>query len=220
MKTSSAILFLVLLVAANCHSPPAVPEKRRLLLGMSPAQKEVFSKVLKAGIELMRGCAIAELEKYLPSILKNMGIDAHGIVNAIITFVIHAVDTLVGKRRRRANVMNKIGDGLYAIGSTMVKGARNAKHGIEVVGSKMKSVASKINTMTGGVLETALAQLGCPALMIAIKAGIAAAFPGIIIPSCVSNWFTDKCKDCVKGAFKRARLLRRLTTIRREIQKF
>jgi hypothetical protein len=220
MKTSSAILFLVLFVAANCHSPPAVPEKRRLMLGITPAQKELFVKVLKAGMELVRGCAIAELEKYLPSILKGMGIDAHGIVNAIIKFIIHAVETLVGKGRRRTNVLNKIGGGLQAIGGAMVKGARNAGHGIAVVGSSMKSFAKKLNSMTGGALEKALADLGCPALMVAIKAGIAAAFPGIIIPGCVSKWFTGKCKDTVKSAFKRARLLRRLTAIRREIQKF
>jgi phosphomannomutase len=89
-----------------------------------------------------------------------------------------------------------------------------------VVKSSMKSVAKKLSAMTGGVLETALGQLGCPALMVAIKAGIAGAFPGIIIPGCVSKWFTGKCKDTVKSAFKRARLLRRLTAIRREIQKF
>jgi hypothetical protein len=220
MKTSSTILCLVLLVAANCHSPPAVPEKRRLMLGMTPAQKELCVRVFKASMELLRGCAIAELEKYLPSILKGMGIDAHGIVNAIVKFIIHAVETLVGRRRRRTNVVNKIGDGLYAVGSAVIKGTRNAGHGLAAVGNSMKSFAKKLNAMTGGALEKALADLGCPALMVAIKAGIAAAFPGIVIPGCVSTWFTGKCKETVKSAFKRARLLRRLTAIRREIEKF
>ena len=221
MRTYTAILFLALLAASTCFSVPALPAKRRLGMGMSPAQKTTFLNVLKAGLSLLKKCAIDELNKYLPSVLKGMGISPDGIVEAIIKFTVHAVEAMVGgKRRRRSTVLGSIKGAVVAVGGTIAQGARGAAHGIGAVGSSMKSIASKLNKMTGGLVEKALSELGCPALMVAIKAGVLAAFPGIILPGCVSSWFTEKCKSTVASAFKRARLLRRLTAIRREIQKF
>jgi hypothetical protein len=50
-----------------------------------------------------------------------MGIDAHGIVNAIITFIIHAVDALAGKRRRMVNVLKKIEVGSKQLQALLLK---------------------------------------------------------------------------------------------------
>jgi hypothetical protein len=196
MRTYPAILFLALLVSVTCFSVPALPAKRRLGMGMSAAQKATFIDVLKDGLNAMKSCAIDELLKYLPSVLQGMGINPEGIIDAIMKFLIHAVESLIGtKRRRRVTVLGKVGGGVKAIANGMVKvggayldgaaavqgvivkGVRGAAHGIAAVGSSMKTLAKKLNAMTGGLLEKALSELGCPAIMVAIKAGVFAAFP-------------------------------------------
>jgi hypothetical protein len=125
-----------------------------------------------------------------------MGINPEGIVDAIMKFLIHAVESLMGKkRRRRVTVLGKVGGGIKTIANGMAQlggaylngmgdiqkvaiiGVKGVAKGMAAVGSSMKTLAKKLNAMTGGLLEKALSQLGCPAIMFAIKAGIFAAFP-------------------------------------------
>jgi hypothetical protein len=217
---SIAIFVLAILVASSIQSAPV----RRT--GMSSAQKAVLRKVLKAGIDLVRVCAKAELSSKFPAVLKKLGVNPDVVVDAIASLADKAVDAFV-KRNRRTGIMDKIKgaanglkDAVVSAGDAVKNAAKTAGAGIKAVAGPMKAAYSQIDKLTGGKLTEAIANLGCPALMKAIQAGIAAQFPGVVVPGCVVAWFTSKCKSMVTSALKRHRLLRRLASIRREVMAF
>jgi hypothetical protein len=88
------------------------------------------------------------------------------------------------------------------------------------IANSMQAAAKKLNERTGGGLAYCMANIGCPAVINAMKAGISALMLGIIVPYCIVSWFTHKCKEGVAMAFKRATLLRRLNALRRDIVNF
>ena len=225
---SIAIIVLAILVASSLQAAPA----RRT--GMTPAQAGILRTVLKAGIDLIRVCAKAELASKFPAVLKKLGINPDAVIDAIANLANKAVDHFV-KRNRRMNFItdaagkagNAIKGAAGAVGGALVNAATAAKNaaatvgkGLQAIAGPMKAVYSQIDKLTGGKLTEAIANLGCPALMNAIKAGIAAQFPGVVVPGCVVAWFTSKCKEGVKKALTRHRLMRRLASIRREIMNF
>merc|ERR1712085_136466 len=108
-----------------------------------------------------------------------------------------AIDTLIGSRRR-------------------MFGLSDLTKGVAAIGAKVKSANTALAKATGVNVANVAASVGCPA----ITAGISAQFPGIIIPACVTGWFSAKCKDVVIKAFKRQRLMRRLATLKRDIMNF
>jgi hypothetical protein len=218
MKTSIAILFLAMFMATNCAS---VPSQRRL--GLDAAHKAIIKKVLHAGIDLIRVCATAELTSRSPEILKKLGVTPAVVVDAIAKLADKAVDHLI-KRRRRLNIFtdaaNKLKNAFVGAASAVANAAKTAQKGFAAVAGPMAALAGTLNKLSGGKLAEGLANLGCPALIKAIQAGIAAQFAGLTVPGCVTEWFTAKCKEGIAAAFKRARLLRRLSALRRDILNF
>lgn len=207
MKTGIAIIFLAMFMATNCAS---VTSQRRL--GMTAGQKNTLKAVLKAGIDLSRVCAIAELESKFPTILVKLGVTPAVVVDAIANLANKAVDQLIG-RRRRLNIFTDAASAVSNAAKTVAKGA-------SALVAPMNAAKNKLNKLTGGLLAKGIADIGCPALVLAIKAGIIAQFPGVVLPACVTTWFTSKCKSAVASAFKRARILRRLSALRRSLINF
>jgi hypothetical protein len=113
-------------------------------------------------------------------------------------------------------MQNRLVDACKSVGSA----ARYVRAGMTAVANSMQVAAKQFNKRTGGRLAQGMANIGCPAVMCAIEAGISALMPGIIVPVCIVSWFTDKCKQGVAMAFKSARLLRRLSALRRDIVNF
>jgi hypothetical protein len=213
MKTSIAILFLAMFMATNCAS---VPSQRRL--GMTPAQKNILKKVLHAGVDLAKTCAIAELSSKVPVVLKTLGVTPDIVFNAIGKLADSAIDRLL--KRRRLNILDKLKNKFVDAATAAKNAAKTVGKGLAAVAGPMQAAAKSLNKLTGGKLAEGVANLGCPALMKAIQAGIMAQFPGIVCPACVVAWFTNQCKTGVKKAFKRAIILRRLRSLRRDISNF
>jgi hypothetical protein len=123
-------------------------------------------------------------------------------------------------KRRRLNALTNLKNKFVDAATAVKNAAKTAAKGIKAVAGPMQAAAKSLNKLTGGKLAEGVANLGCPALIKAIQAGIMAQFPGIKVPGCVVAWFTGKCKEGVKKAFKRAILLRRLSSLRRDISNF
>ena len=213
MKSFIAILFLAMFMATNCASAPA---PRRM--GMSPAQKTILKKVLKAGVDFIKTCAVAELASKIPAPLVKMGLNPAKIADGIAKLADKAIDHIVG--RRRLNVITAAVGAVKGAAGAVYNAAASAGKGLAAVAGPMQAAAKKLNALTGGALAKGIASVGCPALINAIKAGIMAQFAGLQVPACVTTWFTSKCQAGVAAAFKRARLLRRLSALRRDILNF
>merc|ERR1712029_821023 len=78
------------------------------------------------------------------------------------------------------------------------------------------SIASIVDTMTGGRLSEGAAKAGCGAVMTAMNTDARAAL-GVPLPGCLSKWFNEKCHDGVVSMFKRNLILRRLASIKKDI---
>ena len=213
MKSFIAILFLAMFMATNCASAPAA---RRM--GMSPAQKTILKKVLKAGVDFIKTCATAELASKIPAPLVKMGLNPAKIADGIAKLANKAIDHIVG--RRRLNVITAAAGAVKGAAGAVYNAAASAGKGLAAVAGPMQAAAKKLNALTGGALAKGIASIGCPALINAIKAGIMAQFAGLQVPACVTSWFTSKCQAGIAAAFKRARLLRRLSALRRDILNF
>ena len=217
MKSFIAILFLAMFMATNCASAPA---PRRM--GMSPAQKTILKKVLKAGVDFIKTCATAELASKIPAPLVKMGLNPAKIADGIAKLANKAIDHIVGRRRLNmiTDAANKAKNAVKGAAGAVYNAAASAGKGLAAVAGPMQAAAKKLNALTGGALAKGIASVGCPALINAIKAGIMAQFAGLQVPACVTSWFTSKCQAGIAAAFKRARLLRRLSALRRDILNF
>jgi hypothetical protein len=189
----------------------SVPSQRRL--GIRSAQKAALKTVLRAGISLSKACALAELNSKFPAILVKLGVTPGVVVDAIGSLADSAVDQLIGRRTRRLGVYAMFVNGATAIGNS----AKTAGAGMTTVAGQMQGSAQTLNKLAGGALVTSLAEVGCPAIITAIKAGIMVQFPGVTVPACVSTWFTSQCKQKVRESLTGLRLLRRLSALRRDI---
>jgi hypothetical protein len=148
-----------------------------------------------------------------------LGITPADVIDAITQFADEAVEYLI-QRRRRLNVLTYIQNSLVYAGKSVASASRYVRAGITAVANSMLAGTKQLNERTCGGLAYGMANIGCPAVMYAIKAGISALMPGIIVPYCIVSWFSHKCKEGVAMAFKRARLLRRLNALRRDIVNF
>jgi hypothetical protein len=148
---------------------------------MSADQKHILKKVLHAGIDLVRVCVIAELESQAPAILYTLGITPAVVIDAIAQFADEAVQYL-NQRRRRLDVLTYMQNVLVDAGTAVANAARTVGARISAVANSMQAAAKQLNELTGSRPAEGMANIGCPAVMYAIKAGISAQFPGIIVP--------------------------------------
>jgi hypothetical protein len=116
------------------------------------------------------------------------------------------------RRSRRTNFVGKIWSattgGVAALGTGLIN-----------VGSVGKDLAKKVGTLTGGALGTALKTALCPSTTLLVRAA-AAAIGIVTLPACAVSPVSDACKSMIDKVVKRRTLLRRLNSLKRELQNF
>jgi hypothetical protein len=118
----------------------------------------------------------------------------------------HLVDK--ARRTRRTGVLGSMVGGIHALGT-----------GIINVGNVSADIAKKAGSLTGGALTAVLKTALCPSTVLLIKA--AAAAIGIPkVPACAVTPVSDACKTMIDKVVGKRTLLRRLNSLKRELQNF
>merc|ERR1712166_1662282 len=196
--------FIALILLALCVSTS--------LQGMTPAQKDFVAGALTKGLALLQSCAVDYITSKVPAPIMAGVSKLSGLpIKGAITW---AVGKLLGvpMRRRMWGFPNIVG-ALKGAASNLAKGAA-------AIGGAVQGAASQVNKLTGVALSKMLAGPGCEALTKAGEAAFAAETGIIGLPSCITSWFKSECGKAVTSALKRARLVRRLSSIRRELMAF
>jgi hypothetical protein len=116
------------------------------------------------------------------------------------------------RRTRRTSFVGKIWSastgGVAALGTGIIN-VKNAS----------KDLAGKVSKLTGGALATVLKTALCPSTVLLVRAS-AAAIGIVTLPACAVSPVSDACKSMIDKVVKRRTLLRRLNSLKRELQNF
>jgi hypothetical protein len=157
-----------------------------------------------------------------------------GILDDIGNVVKKIPDVVVDKGKGIADAADKAAAETKKKAEQVTEAAKKAAEaagkgvveGAEAVGEvvvTIKDLAKKLSGLVGAALLKALSNIACPVVARIVHHGldIALKFAGFPpLPMCLHDAILAGCKKGVELAFKRQRILRRLSSLKRELEQF
>jgi hypothetical protein len=116
-----------------------------------------------------------------------------------------------------------VGKGVVKAGEGVGKGVVEAAEAVGKVVVSIKDLPKKLEGLIGGALLKALSNIACPVLARIVHHRLDIAlkkFGFQQLPMCLHDAILAGCKKGVELAFKRQRILRRLSSLKRELEQF
>jgi hypothetical protein len=196
------LAILLIIGTSQCVLPRAVKS------GLKTAWTGVVTVACK--------CLIDEAKAKTSFLPKGVPIDA--FIKKVETITkksaIEGFNALIDKARRtrRTGVVGKITrgikGGIKALGTSIIK-----------IADVSKRIAKKAGSLIGGALAAVLKTTLCPATVLLFRAA-AVAIGIVTLPACVVTPVSDACKKMVDKVVGKRTLLRRLNSLKRELQNF